>query len=103
MKTLADIRRQISTGQYEFSRHAFRRVVERNISEAEIRQAGAQAEVIEDYPNDMYSPSALLIGFTVTGRPLHFQVSFAGSELVKIITIYEPEPDEWIEHRKRRP
>lgn len=77
-------------------------MIERNISEQEIRDAGAKAEVIEDYPQDKYSPSVLLLGFTVAGRALHFQVSFAETELAKIITIYEPDPKEWIENRKRR-
>ncbi|HZL13491.1 MAG TPA: DUF4258 domain-containing protein [Verrucomicrobiae bacterium] len=102
MKTLSEIRRQLTAGEFEFSRHAFRRAIERNISEQEIRAAGAQAEVIEDYPQDKFSPSALLLGFTTAGRPLHFQVSFGESDLTKIITIYEPDPKEWIENRKRR-
>jgi len=102
MKTLSQIQNELATGQFEFSRHAFRRVVERNISEQEIREAGAQAEVIEDYPGDKYSPSGLLLGFTRAGRALHFQVSFAVSDTTKIITIYEPDPTEWIENRKRR-
>ena len=102
MKTLSDIQRQLAAGEFEFSRHAFRRVVERNISEQEIRAAGATAEIIEDYPDDKYSPSALLLGFTAAGRALHFQVSFGQSNLTKIITIYEPDAREWIDHRKRR-
>ena len=102
MKTLPVIQRQLAAGEFNFSRHAFRRTVERNISEQEIRDAGAQAEIIEDYPQDKYSPSALLLGFTTAGRPLHFQVSFDESDLTKIITIYEPDPNEWIENRKRR-
>ena len=102
MKTLADIQRQLAAGEFEFSRHAFRRAVERDISEREIRDAGARAEVIEDYPDDKYAPSALLLGFTVAGRALHFQVSYIGTELAKIITIYEPGSREWIGHRKRR-
>ncbi len=102
MKTLSQIQQELAAGQFEFSRHAFRRVVERNISEQQIREAGAKAEVIEDYPGDKYSPSALLLGFTATGRPLHFQVSYAESDMAKIITIYEPDPNEWIENRKRR-
>jgi hypothetical protein len=36
------------------------------------------------------------------GRPLHFHVSFAEMELTKIITIYEPDPNEWIDYRRRR-
>jgi hypothetical protein len=71
MKTLQDIRRQLATGNFEFSRHAFRRAVERNISEQEIREAAADSELIENYPDDKYSPSALLLGFTAGGRPLH--------------------------------
>jgi hypothetical protein len=63
LKPLLEIRRQLMAGEFEFSGHAFRRVVERNISEQEIRDAGAQAEVIEDHPQDKYSPSALLLGF----------------------------------------
>ena len=102
MKSLVTIQRELAAGQFEFSRHAFRRVVERNISEREIREAGAKAELIEHYPEDTYSPSGLLLGFTEAGRPLHFQVSFAESDLTKIITIYEPNPNEWIDHRKRR-
>ena len=102
MKNLSDIQQQLAAGQFEFSYHAFRRAVERNISEQEIREAGVQAEIIEDYPNDKYSPSALLLGFTATQRPLHFQISFADTELVKIITLYEPNPNEWIVYRTRR-
>ena len=77
-------------------------MVERNISEQEIREAGAQAEIVEDYPDDKYSPSALLLGFSFAGRPLHFQVSYADTTLTKIVTIYEPDANEWIDFRKRR-
>jgi hypothetical protein len=101
MMTLQDVRRQLVSGKFEFSRHAFRRAVERNISEQEIREAGATAELIEDYPDDKYSPSALLLGFTSGGRPLHFQVSFAETDLTKIITIYDPDPNEWVNYRRR--
>ena len=48
MKTLLQIQQQLAAGEFEFSRHAFRRVIERNISEQEIRDAGAKAEVIEN-------------------------------------------------------
>jgi len=102
LKSLTDIQRQLAAGQFEFSRHAFRRAIERNISEQEIRDAGAKAEIIEDYPQDKYSPSALLLGVTAAGRPLHFPVSLREGDVTKIITIYEPEPSEWTHHRKRR-
>lgn len=56
MKTLDNIRRQLSSGELEFSHHAFKRAVERNISDVEIQQAGDQTSIIEDYPEDKYTP-----------------------------------------------
>jgi len=102
MKSLQQISRQLAAGEFDFTRHAFRRAVERNISEKEIRQAAATGELIEDYPHDKYSPSCLICGFTQENRPLHLQVSYADTPLVRIITLYEPDPEEWIDFRKRR-
>ena len=102
MKTLSQIQQELAAGQFEFSRHAFRRSVERNIGDEEIREAGEKAETIESYPQDKYSPSGLLLGITRAGRSLHFQISFAESDATKIITIYEPDSKEWIETRVRR-
>ena len=102
MKSLATVRQQFAAGQFDFSRHAFRRAVERDISEDEIRVAGQHAEVIEEHPEDKYSPSVLLLGFTAAGRPLHIQVSMADSEITRIITLYQPDPAEWAEFRRRR-
>ena len=102
MKTLEEVRIQLSAGEFEFSRHAFKRVVERSIADQEIREVGAQASVIEDYPDDKYSHSCLLLGFTQIRRPLHFQVSLAETDLVKIVTIYEPDANEWVDYSTRR-
>lgn len=102
MKAFEQICHQLSAGEFEFSRHALKRAVERNISDNEIVQAAENAEWIEDYPDDKYSPSCLILGFTRENRPLHLQVSFADTPMVRIITLYEPDPVEWIEFRKRR-
>ena len=102
MKTIDDIQRQLSRGDFEFSRHAFKRAVERNISDVEIMQAGHQAKVIEDYPDDKYTPSCLLLGFTATQRPLHLQVSYVDTPLLKIITLYEPDEEQWINYEQRK-
>lgn len=96
------IRKDISAGRFEFSRHAFHRAIERNISANEITQAGTDAEVIEEYPNDKYLPSCLLLGFTRAQRPLHMQVCHVCANVVKIITIYEPDLRQWTKYRKRR-
>jgi hypothetical protein len=102
VKKLSEIQRQLQAGEFEFTRHAFKRAVERNISELELIQAGANVIIIEDYPDDKYSPSCLLLGLTILGRALHLQVSRMDSDLVKIITIYEPNDNEWIDYTTRR-
>ena len=102
MKTIDEIRRQLSDGEFEFTRHALKRAVERNISEEMIRQTGRTAQVIEEYPDDKYAPSCLLLGFFLEERPLHLQVSYADTPLVKIITLYEPDEHEWYDYTRRR-
>ncbi|MCY4623697.1 MAG: DUF4258 domain-containing protein [Chloroflexi bacterium] len=102
MKTLNDVRAQLAAGAFEFSEHAFIRAVERNVSEEEIKETGAEAVIVEEYLDDKYGPSMLILGFTLMGRPLHLQVSLADTPLVKIVTLYEPDSDEWWGHTQRR-
>ncbi len=102
MKALEEIQKKLFSGKFEFSRHALKRVVERNISELEIKEVGRNAKIIEEYPDDKYTSSCLILGFTNIKRPIHIQVSFADTEFVKIITVYEPNEDEWIDYSKRR-
>lgn len=102
MKPLQDIQEQLTNGQFEFSRHGFKRAVERNFSARDIQEAGRDAQLIEDYSDDKYAPSCLLLGYTSLGRPLHIQISYVESDLLKIITIYEPDPEEWYDFKNRR-
>lgn len=102
MKSIGEIQQQLQGGRFEFSRHAFKRAIERNISEQEIREIGENVELIEDYPDDKYSPSSLLLGFTKDNRPLHLQVSRVESTMTKIITLYQPNENEWLNYQTRR-
>ncbi len=97
---MAVIQAAIAEGHYRYTEHALRRTTERHISRAEIEQAVACAEAIEVYPDDKYGPSCLLYGDTEQGRPLHIQVSYPLA--VKIITVYEPDPNEWEDNRVRK-
>lgn len=101
MKSLTAIRQQLQDGSFEFTRHAFKRAIERNISEQELREIGETVEIIEDYPDDKYSPSSLLLGFTQSDRALHIQVSRIESDTTKIITLYEPNQNEWIQNQEK--
>lgn len=102
MQIVPLLREKFAADQFEFSRHALDQSVLRLISVREIREAMQTAVLIEDYPADKYGPSCLLLGFTRAGRPLHIQCSYPARTVVKVITVYEPDPAEWIELRARR-
>lgn len=103
MAMIHKIRAKLKRRQYEFSKHAVDQSIIRDISVAEVEDAIAnRSEVIEDYPDDKYGPSCLILGYTRTGRPLHVQCSYPSRTLVKIITLYEPDPNLWIDFRVRR-
>lgn len=99
---MAKLREKFIHDQFEFSRHALDRSTLRGISVQEIREAMQRSELLEDYPNDKYGPSCLVLGFTEDGRALHVQCSYPSRPLIKIITVYEPDPQEWLEFRTRR-
>ena len=100
---LEGIQDKIERRQYELSKHAVDQSVVREITIAELEQAVCgQSEVIEDYPDDKYGPSCLILGFTRSGRALHVQCSYPVRPLIKIVTLYEPDPDLWLHLRTRR-
>lgn len=102
MSLLERIREKIARGEFEFSQHALTQSTNRGIAIDEIREVFATGEIIEDYPNDKYGPSCLVLGFTAEGRPLHLQCSYPSRPLVKFVTMYEPDPRLWIDYRQRR-
>ena len=97
MIDLAELVSKIKNKQYEFSKHALDQSIVREISVSEMEQAIlGNASIIENYPNDKYGPSCLIIGHTLNGRPLHVQCSHPNRSLVKIITLYQPNPEHWL-------
>jgi hypothetical protein len=86
--------------QYIITLHASDRAIKRDIDDFEIEEVIIAGEVIEDYPDDKYGPSCLILGTTKSERILHIQVSYPPK--VKVITVYEPSPDEWESDWKTR-
>jgi len=99
-----ELREKFESNQFEFSRHAVDQMVVRRILVSEVREAVASGMIIEDYPHDKYGPSCLLLGETRVGRPLHVHCSYPARPMLKIITVYEPDPELWdnMMYRKSR-
>lgn len=96
------IRARFRKLEYEYSIHALDQSIQRRISTAEVEEAIECGAIIENYPSDKYGPSCLIFGLTSEGRPLHVQCTAPERPLIKVITLYEPDPREWIDWRKRR-
>lgn len=99
---IEEIRQKVRQNQFEFSQHAVNQSILRHISVQELWEAIEQSEIIEDYPDDKYGASCLLLGFTIINRPLHIHFSYPFRPLLKIITLYEPDPNLWINLKLRR-
>jgi hypothetical protein len=97
---LDEVKAEISAGEYRFSDHAVKRMIRRSIDRMEVEEAVLTGEIIEEYPDDKYSPSWLICGVSKAGRHLHVQLSLPPA--VVVITVYEPDHSEWIDNRVRR-
>ncbi len=102
MAFINDLRVRFAQDQFKFSKHAVDQAILRDIAVQEIREAMETGEVIEDYPDDKYGPSCLVYDVTRQGMPLHIHCCYPSRPIIKIITVYEPDPRRWIDCRKRR-
>jgi hypothetical protein len=99
---IAEIRAKFARNQFEFSRHVTDRLILREISVQEVREAVSTGAIIEVYAQDKYGPSGLILGWTRTQRTLHIQCSYPSRSVIKVITVYEPNPSEWVAFKVRR-
>jgi hypothetical protein len=66
----------------------------RRIRVQEIREAIANGQIIEDYPDDKYGPSCLILGFTTAQRPIHIQCSYPLVRSLKSLPYTNPIPND---------
>ncbi len=73
------------------------------ITVRKVFEAVERGRVIETYPEDEPYPSCLIYGRTSGDRPLHILCAYAKKEeTVIIITVYQPDPDRWIDFERRK-
>lgn len=100
MLSLEEINKLILAEAVELSKHAHKRMLDRNIYFTELKECTSNNEVIEDYNDDKYGPTCLLLGTTKGKRPLHmivtkFLTSGSNKTKTKVVSLYEPDPNEW--------
>lgn len=73
------------------------------IREKEVFEAIMHGEVIEEYENDKPYPSMLVSGRTNNERPLHVVCAYSrADDMAIIITVYHPNPNLWIDYKRRK-
>ena len=86
----------------EWKRHALKRLLERDIQRTEVFTVLETCEIVEAYLHDKPLPSFLLLGY-YRQKALHVVVAIDEiDEILWVITVYEPSPDEWEEDLKTR-
>ena len=100
MISLDALRDIIVNRPFYYTVHAQEQMAVRRVRDKEVRDiiSGPHAEIIEQYPEDKYSPICLIYGVTQDGRILHAQVN----NQALIITVYEPDRSKWSDDFKRR-
>lgn len=94
------IRKLVKEDNFLISNHARVRMFQQNIFTDDIKSVIANGEVIEEYADDKPCPSALVLGF-LGGTPYHVVVAEC-EDHVRIITVYIPSEEKWIDYRIRR-
>ncbi len=57
--SITEIQDKIQTGEYRISDHATKRMLQRSIDRFEVMEAILNGEIVEEYPQDKYSPIGL--------------------------------------------
>ena len=74
---------------------------QRNISTEMVKEIIKNGTLIEEYPEDSPCPSALVLGYW-RKQPYHIVVAQCDDH-VRIITVYQPDKNKWIDFKIRKP
>jgi hypothetical protein len=92
----------IDSDRVLFRTHAIERMFQRSIDEEDVYHVLEEGEVIENYPDDQPYPSQLILGWS-DDRPIHVVVARNNDDnQLIVITVYEPDADDWHDDFKRR-
>ena len=96
------ISRCLNEGKVYWTYHVNMRLTSRGITRSDILMATASLQLVEQYPEDKYLPSFLLLAETRPG-PYHVlcAVDIDGDN-VRIVTAYRPDQTEWEDNLKKR-
>ena len=103
MPTLANIIAAIQTSQVRITNHADEEAEADNLTFDEIYFSVLHGEIIETYFADKPYPSCLIYGQSFSGEPIHSVWAYnENNQWAALITVYRPNPERWINWKKRK-
>lgn len=94
------LKRLLTEDAFIISNHARTRMFQRDISTENVIEVIINGQIIEDYPEDEPCPSALFFAYS-GGTPCHVVIAEC-EDHARIITVYIPENNKWIDYILRR-
>ena len=95
------IKQLVISKKIRWTEHVIIRLLQRKISQEDIKIALLNGEIIENYEDDYPYPSCLVYGENLDKEVLHIVCGSNGEELW-IITAYYPDNKEWEKDKKTR-
>jgi len=92
----------VNSNRVTFRIHAIQRMFERQIPARDVLRVLQIGETIEEHADDIPYPNRLMLGWH-GNRPLHaVAVENASEHETILITVYQPDPEQWKPGFKRR-
>ena len=95
------IKELVKNKKIRWTNHVMIRLLQRNISQNNVKNALLNGEIIEEYEDSYPYPSCLVYGITIGKKVLHVVCGYDENELW-IITAYYPDNKEWNKDLKMR-
>ena len=93
----------VSARNILWTEHIALRLRERGIKRADVITCIESGEIIEQYPDDTPFPSCLILGNSLSGKPLHVVCGLNTGVSCCIITAYHPALDKWeVDYKTRK-
>ncbi len=100
---ITDLVCAISTNRIRITDHADEEAISDDLELSEVLTSISRGEMIEEYPTDGPYPSCLIHSRTPDGSHAHSVRGYnERNRWAVLITVYRPDPEVWINWRRRR-
>lgn len=91
---ISELKQKCNTGHIKWTVHTLERMQERSIEPTDVIKCINAGKIIEQYPQAYPHPACLILGTMANNNYIHVVVGY-GSGFIWIVTVYEPDENEW--------